>query len=440
MSIHISNGKPRVVIVGGGFGGLYAARRLKKADVEVVLIDRGTSHVFQPLLYQCATGLLSEGQIASPLRHLLEDNKNTNVVLGEAKSVDADAGVLTASRFDGSTFELPYDYLIVAAGMRQSYHGQDEFIKWAPGMKTLDDALAIRRSLIAAFEMAESLPMAEERRPWLTFAVAGGGPTGVELAGQIRELAMHALTNEFRSIDPDEARVLLFHGDDRVLPSFSRKLSAAAKRTLDGIGVETHLGVHVTDVCETSIETTDKKTKEKRQYETRTILWTAGVEAVPFAEALATALGVKQVGGGRIEVEADLTVPGHPNVYVVGDLMSRDKLAGVAEVAMQGGRHAGARIAATVENGVPSRKPFKYRDLGTAAYISRRHALLQAGPVQLSGFIGWVSWGIIHIAFLAGFRNRASTVLNWGATLASKTRRERAITYGDPETARQPYN
>jgi len=440
MSIHISNGKPRVVIVGGGFGGLYAARRLKKADVEVVLIDRGTSHVFQPLLYQCATGLLSEGQIASPLRHLLEDNKNTNVVLGEAKSVDANAGVLTASRFDGSTFELPYDYLIVAAGMRQSYHGQDEFIKWAPGMKTLDDALAIRRSLIAAFEMAESLPTAEERRPWLTFAVAGGGPTGVELAGQIRELAMHALTNEFRSIDPDEARVLLFHGDDRVLPSFSRKLSAAAKRTLDGIGVETHLGVHVTDVCETSIETTDKKTKEKRQYETRTILWTAGVEAVPFAEALATALGVKQVGGGRIEVEADLTVPGHPNVYVVGDLMSRDKLAGVAEVAMQGGRHAGARIAATVENGVPNRKPFKYRDLGTAAYISRRHALLQAGPVQLSGFIGWVSWGIIHIAFLAGFRNRASTVLNWGATLASKTRRERAITYGDPETARQPYN
>ena len=440
MSIHISNGKPRVVIVGGGFGGLYAARRLKKADVEVVLIDRGTSHVFQPLLYQCATGLLSEGQIASPLRHLLEDNKNTNVVLGEAKSVDADAGILTASRFDGSTFELPYDYLIVAAGMRQSYHGQDEFIKWAPGMKTLDDALAIRRSLIAAFEMAESLPTAEERRPWLTFAVAGGGPTGVELAGQIRELAMHALTNEFRSIDPDEARVLLFHGDDRVLPSFSRKLSAAAKRTLDGIGVETHLGVHVTDVCETSIETTDKKTKEKRQYETRTILWTAGVEAVPFAEALATALGVKQVGGGRIEVEADLTVPGHPNVYVVGDLMSRDKLAGVAEVAMQGGRHAGARIAATVENGVPNRKPFKYRDLGTAAYISRRHALLQAGPVQLSGFIGWVSWGIIHIAFLAGFRNRASTVLNWGATLASKTRRERAITYGDPETARQPYN
>ncbi|MFE5879047.1 NAD(P)/FAD-dependent oxidoreductase [Rhodococcus sp. NPDC056506] len=440
MSIHISNGKPRVVIVGGGFGGLYAARRLKKADVEVVLIDRGTSHVFQPLLYQCATGLLSEGQIASPLRHLLEDNKNTNVVLGEAKSVDADAGILTASRFDGSTFELPYDYLIVAAGMRQSYHGQDEFIQWAPGMKTLDDALAIRRSLIAAFEMAESLPTAEERRPWLTFAVAGGGPTGVELAGQIRELAMHALTNEFRSIDPDEARVLLFHGDDRVLPSFSRKLSAAAKRTLDGIGVETHLGVHVTDVCETSIETTDKKTKEKQQYETRTILWTAGVEAVPFAEALATALGVKQVGGGRIEVEADLTVPGHPNVYVVGDLMSRDKLAGVAEVAMQGGRHAGARIAATVENGVPNRKPFKYRDLGTAAYISRRHALLQAGPVQLSGFIGWVSWGIIHIAFLAGFRNRASTVLNWGATLASKTRRERAITYGDPETARQPYN
>lgn len=440
MSIHKSNGKPRVVIVGGGFGGLYAAKKLKKADVEVVLIDRGTSHVFQPLLYQCATGLLSEGQIASPLRHLLEDQKNTNVVLGEAKSVDAEARLLTASRFDGSTFDLPYDYLIVAAGMRQSYHGQDDFIKWAPGMKTLDDALAIRRSLIAAFEMAESLPTAEERRPWLTFAVAGGGPTGVEIAGQIRELAMHALTNEFRSIDPDEARVLLFHGDDRVLPSFNRSLSAAAARTLTKIGVETHLGVHVTDVGETEIETTDKKTKAKQRYETRTILWTAGVEAVPFVEALATALGVKQVGGGRIDVEADLTVPGHPNIWVVGDIMSRDKLPGVAEVAMQGGRYAGAQIAARVENGRPNGRPFKYRDLGTAAYISRRHALLQAGPIRMSGFIGWVSWGVIHIAFLAGFRNRVSTALNWGVTLASKTRRERAITFGDPETARQPYN
>lgn len=440
MSIHKSNGKPRVVIVGGGFGGLYAAKKLKKADVEVVLIDRGTSHVFQPLLYQCATGLLSEGQIASPLRHLLEDQKNTNVVLGEAKSLDAEARLLTASRFDGSTFDLPYDYLIVAAGMRQSYHDQDDFIKWAPGMKTLDDALAIRRSLIAAFEMAESLPTAEERRPWLTFAVAGGGPTGVEIAGQIRELAMHALTNEFRSIDPDEARVLLFHGDDRVLPSFNRSLSAAAARTLAKIGVETHLGVHVTDVGETEIETTDKKTKAKQRYETRTILWTAGVEAVPFVEALATALGVKQVGGGRIDVEADLTVPGHPNIWVVGDIMSRDKLPGVAEVAMQGGRYAGAQIAARVENGRPNGKPFKYRDLGTAAYISRRHALLQAGPIRMSGFIGWVSWGVIHIAFLAGFRNRVSTALNWGVTLASKTRRERAITFGDPETARQPYN
>lgn len=440
MSIHESNGKPRVVIVGGGFGGLYAAKKLKKADVEVVLIDRGTSHVFQPLLYQCATGLLSEGQIASPLRHLLEDQKNTNVVLGEAKSLDAEARLLTASRFDGSTFDLPYDYLIVAAGMRQSYHGQDDFIEWAPGMKTLDDALAIRRSLIAAFEMAESLPTVEERRPWLTFAVAGGGPTGVEIAGQIRELAMHALTNEFRSIDPDEARVLLFHGDDRVLPSFSKSLSAAAARTLEKIGVETHLGVHVTDVSETEIETTDKKTKVKQRYETRTILWTAGVEAVPFAEALADALGVKQVGGGRIEVEADLTVPGHPNIWVVGDLMSRDKLPGVAEVAMQGGRYAGAQISARVDDGRPNGKPFKYRDLGTAAYISRRHALLQAGPIRMSGFLGWVSWGVIHIAFLAGFRNRVSTALNWGVTLASKTRRERAITFGDPETARQPYN
>ncbi|MFE5702686.1 NAD(P)/FAD-dependent oxidoreductase [Rhodococcus koreensis] len=439
-SLGLQRSRPRVVIIGGGFGGIYAARRLRDVDVDVTLLDRGTSHVFQPLLYQCATGLLSEGEISSPLRHLLRGVRNVHVALGEAQGIDAVRRVLTASRFDGSTFELPYDYLIVAAGMRQAYHGHDEYIQWAPGMKTLDDALAIRRKLICAFEMAESLPTAEERRPWLTFAVAGGGPTGVELAGQIRELAVHALANEFQSIDPCEARVLLFHGGDRVLPSFNRKLSAAAQRTLDKVGVETHLGVHVTDVCETSIETTAKNAaRTKKRYGARTVLWTAGVEAVPFAAALANALGVKQIQGGRIAVEPDLTVPGHPNVWVIGDLMSLNDLPGVAEVAMQGGRHVGGCIARTIEGGTQDRKPFKYRDLGSAAYIARRHALLQAGPIRMSGFLGWVSWGAIHIAFLAGYRNRFGTLLNWAVTLASRTRRERAITYGDPESARQPY-
>ncbi|NLE78115.1 MAG: NAD(P)/FAD-dependent oxidoreductase [Rhodococcus sp.] len=429
----------RVVIVGGGFGGLYAARQLRDVNAEVTLIDRGTSHLFQPLLYQCATGLLSQGEITTPLRHLLRKGPSLRVALGEAHSIDPDAGELTVTRLDGTTFTLPYDYLVVAAGMRQAYHGHDEYSQWAPGMKTLDDALAIRRKIVTAFEMAETLDTAEQRRPWLTFVVSGGGPTGVELAGQIRELATRELADEFDAIDPSEARVLLFHGADRVLPSFHRKLSAAAQTTLDRIGVETHLGVHVTDVSETGVEVTEKaEPRSVTRYEARTVLWTAGVEAVPFAAALAEGLGVDQVAGGRIAVQPDLTVPGHPNVWVVGDLMSLDKLPGVAEVAMQGGRFAGKQIRAALGHG-QTRPKFKYHDLGTAAYIARRQAIVQVGPINLSGFLGWVSWGVIHIAFLASPRNRMGTLLNWAATLATDSRRERAVTYGDPETARQPY-
>lgn len=433
-------GRPHVLIIGGGFGGLYAARTLRRSDVAVTVLERGTSHVFQPLLYQCATGLVSEGSIASPLRHLLRHQRNAHVALGEATAVDVGNRVVTAARFDGSTYDLKYDYLVVAAGMQQSYHGHDEYIQHAPGMKTLDDALAIRRKLIAAFEMAESLPTAEERKPWLTFAVAGGGPTGVELAGQIRELATRAMADEFRSIDPGEARVHLFHGGDRVLPSFDRRLSAKAQKTLDMLGVETHLGVHVTDVTATEVEATTKaEPRQSVRYDTRTVLWTAGVEAVPFAHTLATALGARQDRSGRIAVEADLTVPGHRNVWVVGDVMSLGDLAGVAEVAMQGGRHAGKRIAAHVRDPQAPRSDFAYRDLGTAAYVARGHALVQAGPLRLSGTLGWLFWGLIHIAFLSGNRNRVGTLINWGATLATNSRRERAITYGDPESARKPY-
>lgn len=431
--------RPHVLIVGGGFGGLYAARKLRRSDAAVTVLERGTSHVFQPLLYQCATGLLSQGSIASPLRHLLRHQENAHVVLGEANDIDADRQVVTVSRFDGSAYDIKYDYLVVAAGMRQSYHGHDEFMKHAPGMKTLDDALTIRRKVIAAFEMAESLPTAEERRPWLTFAVAGGGPTGVELAGQIRELATRALHEEFRSIDPSEARVLLFHGGDRVLESFDKRLSTSALKTLDIVGVETHLGVHVTDVTEKDVQVTAKATKTATRYDARTVLWTAGVEAVPFAHRLAAALGVEQDRGGRIPVEKDLSVAGHANVYVVGDMMSLNDLPGVAEVAMQGGRHAGGAIARRLENPDAARRDFKYRDLGTAAYIARGHALVQAGPIRMSGFLGWLSWGVIHIAFLSGNRNRFGTLGNWAVTLATNSRRERAIVYGDPETARRPY-
>ena len=433
--------RPHVLIVGGGFGGLNAARKLRHADVDVTLLSRGTSHVFQPLLYQCATGVLSEGSIGIPLRHLLRRQKNAHVALGEAMAIDPGTRTLTACRSDGSMFDLSYDHLVVAAGMQQSYHGHDEYIDWAPGMKTLDDALTIRRKLITAFEMAESLPTVEERARWLTFAVAGGGPTGVEIAGQIRELALHALTDEFRSIDPCEARVLLFHSGDRVLPSFNKRLSKNAQRTLEQVGVETHLGVHVTDVGPGYVETTTKaEPKTTSRYETQTVVWTAGVEAVPFAKALAAALGAPQDRSGRIAVEPDLTVPGYPNIWVVGDLMSRDELPGVAEVAMQGGRYAGKLIAAEVTSGgTAPRPPFKYRDLGNAAYVARGHALVQAGPLQLSGRLGWISWGFIHIVFLAGARNRIGTLLNWGATLATGSRGERAVTFGDSRIARNTY-
>ncbi|MGB2718979.1 MAG: FAD-dependent oxidoreductase, partial [Rhodococcus sp. (in: high G+C Gram-positive bacteria)] len=254
-----------------------------------------------------------------------------------------------------------------------------------------------------------------------------------------RELATRALAKEFDAIHPSEARVLLFHGGDRVLESFPDSLTKKAQRTLDAVGVETHLGVHVTDVTATDVEVTAKaEPKTVTRYGTHTVLWTAGVEAVPFVKQLADAMGVEQDRSGRIAVQPDLSIPGHRTVFVVGDIMSLNKLAGVAEVAMQGGRAAGAAIAADLSGS--ARKDFKYRDLGTAAYIARGHALVQAGPLRMSGFLGWVSWGVIHIAFLAGNRNRVGTLINWAATLATGTRRERAITYGDPETARKPYH
>ncbi|GAA1456455.1 NAD(P)/FAD-dependent oxidoreductase [Williamsia maris] len=431
--------RPHVLIIGGGFAGLFAARKLRKAAVSVTLIDRGTSHVFQPLLYQCATGLLSEGDISSPLRHLLRKQRNISVLLGEATDIDAEAKTVRARRFDGSSFDLSYDYLIMAGGARQSYHGNEAFEEFAPGMKSVDDALAIRRKIISSFEIAETLPTADLRRPWLTFVVSGGGPTGVELAGQIREMAVRALAREFDTIDPTEATVVLVHGGERVLESFHPGLSAKAQRTLDKLGVETRLGLHVTDVGTDYAVTTDKKTKATVQIDTHTVLWTAGVEAVPFARAVNTAAGVEPARGGTIPVGPDLRVAGHPEIFAVGDVMSLDKLPGVAEVAMQSGHHAATLIKRDVAKKGDAAAPFKYRDLGTAAYISRHHALLQSGPIRLSGYLGWIGWGFIHIAFLAGGRNRVWTVASWAATLGTGGRGERAITFGDPATARRPY-
>jgi NADH dehydrogenase len=423
--------RARVVVVGGGFGGMLAARRLAGARVDVTVLDRGTTNLFQPLLYQCATGLLSEGQISIPLRTVLRGHRNVRVVLGEALDVDPVRGAVVARRPDDSVFELAYDYLIVAVGMRTSYFGHPEFAEFALGLKTIDDALAIRSRVLGAFEMAETIEDPEQRREWLTFAVTGAGPTGVELAGQIRELAVRTISREFRSIHPSEARVLLFDGADAVLGSFGPTLSAKAQGILHRIGVETKLGVLVSKVDATGLVTTDHQGNQTR-YPARTVLWTAGVEAVPFVSAVAKATGAQTDRQGRISVTPDLSVPEHPNIWVVGDVSSLDRLPGVAEVAMQGGLHAANEIRRRLAHPEQPPRPFRYRDLGTAAYICRGHAVLRLGPIQLSGFLGWLMWGGIHIAFLAGVRNRVRTLTAWLVTLGLNRRAERTTSYAYP--------
>jgi NADH:quinone reductase (non-electrogenic) len=433
----MSHGRKRVLIVGGGFGGLFCARRLGRADVDVTVLDRAASHVFQPLLYQCATGTLSIGQISRSLREELARHRNVTTLLGEASDLDADARRVTARRPDDTTFTIDYDVLIIAAGMRQSYFGHEEFAQWAPGMKTLDDALSIRRRLFGAFEMAETLPPGLERDAWLTFVVCGGGPTGVELAGQIREMATRALANEFHSIEPQDARVLLFDGGTCVLGSFAPDLTSKATRILEKLGVEQHMGVHVTDVRRDGVTVVSKADNSSAEYAARTVLWTAGVEAVPFARRVAEVLGAESDHAGRIAVDADLSVNGHPEVFVIGDLAGRDHLPGVAENAMQGGIHAAACIRDDLSG--KARRSYRYRDLGSAAYISRGHALLQAGPVKFAGFFGWLGWGFIHIAFLTGVENRISTVATWLTTIARARRTDRTFTLGNTTSPEHPY-
>jgi NADH:quinone reductase (non-electrogenic) len=430
--------RPRVVIIGGGFGGVFAAKRLRKADADVTLLDRGTSNLFQPLLYQCATGLLSEGQITVPLRTMLRRYRNTRVLLGEAIDIDAGARTITAARPDGTSFQIGYDRLIVAVGMRQSYFGHDSFAKYAPGMKTLDDALAVRRRIYGAFEIAETFPSAEQRAEWLTFAVVGAGPTGVELAGQIRELATRTIASEFRTINPREARVLLFDGVDAPLASFGPELAAKAASRLEALGVELNMGVIVTDVDAYGLVAKAKDGTQTR-HTVRTVLWTAGVQAVDFVRVLAAELGVEQDRSGRIAVKPDLTVPGHDNIWIVGDIMKLNDLPGVAEVALQGGLHAGGQIRRQLAGTPRNPEAFRYHDVGSAAYLYRFHALLKVGPLKLSGFLGWVMWGLIHITFLAGARNRAGVSLTWLLALARGKRRERAIPYGDPSVPPSPY-
>lgn len=431
----------RVVVVGGGFGGLPASRLLARSDnIEVTLIDRRNHHLFQPLLYQVATGILSPGQIAPPLRHIHRHNSNVNVVLAEATGFDLDRRIVHATRPPEEPIDVPYDSLIVAAGASQSYFGNDRFALYAPGMKTIDDALELRRRVFGAFEMAETARTPEEREQWLTIVVVGGGPTGVEIAGQIRELATRSLRGEFRNFDAPSVRVLLLDGGQEPLAAFGDRLSDKAARSLENMGVELRMESLVTNVDGGGV---DVKTADGTdRIAARTVVWAAGVQASPLAGQLAEATGAEIDRAGRIAVLPDLTVPGHPEVFAVGDMVSVDHLPGVAEVAMQGGLHAAHTITRRLEGKQPN--VFKYRDVGSVAAIGRFKAICSIWGLRLSGFVAWLVWFFVHLAFLNGFANRFATVISWIRWSFGRARREREFsvrhTGGDlstPEAERE---
>ena len=406
---------PHVVIVGGGFGGIEAAKALGRAKVRVTLVDRRNHHVFQPLLYQVATAALNPANIASPIRRILKWYDNVEVLLGEVESVDVPSKALKLT--DG---EIRYDYLIVATGAAHSYFGHEEWSADAPGLKSIEDALDIRRRVFLAYEAAEREPDASRRREWLTFVVVGAGPTGAELAGAIAEIARHDLVHEFHRFNPARSRVILLEAGPRVLPSYAEDLSAKAQKQLEHLGVDVRVGTKVTGVDGEGVST------GSGHIEARTVLWGAGVQGSPLAKSLGAPLD----RSGRVKVEPDLTLPGSPEVFVIGDLAALEQdgklVPGVAPAAMQGGKYAAKAILATLK-GKP-RKPFRYVDKGSLATIGRAAAVGEIGRLHLSGFVAWVAWSLIHVFFLIGFRNRVLVMLEWGWLYLFHDRGSRLIT------------
>lgn len=414
---------PHVVIVGAGFGGLSAAKALAHAPVCVTLIDRRNHHLFQPLLYQVATAALSPADIASPIRTIVRDQRNTTVLLGEVTGVDtAGREILLGD------YRVPYDHLVLATGATHSYFGHDEWQAFAPGLKSLDDATVIRRRVLVAFERAEAECSIDEQRRLLTFVVVGGGPTGVEMAGAIAEIAHHALASDYRNVDPRSARVILIEAGPRLLPAFPEPLSANAKRRLERLGVEVRIGAAVT-ACDS-----DGVMSGADRIEARTIIWGAGVAASPAARWL----GVEADRAGRVIVEPDLTVPGLPDVFVIGDTAHvRDKdgkaLPGVAPVAKQQGSYV-ARVIASRATDRAAPGAFAYRNAGNLATIGRKAAIADFGGIRLTGFVAWALWSIAHVYFLIGFRNRLAVATNWLWAYLTFERGARLITGAPPSS------
>jgi NADH:quinone reductase (non-electrogenic) len=402
---------PQVVILGCGFGGLWAAQALRRAPVDVTVIDRTNHHLFTPLLYQVATAGLSAPAIAGPIRHILARQRNATVLMGDARAVDAARRMVRLE--DGA--EISYDQLVIATGTTHSYFGHDDWAPFAPGLKTLDDALEIRRRVLLGFERAERETDAARRAAWLTFVVIGGGATGVELAGTFAEIARHTLKGEFRRIDPRTARVVLVEGSDRVLPAYPEDLSEKARLQLERLGVTVWLGRMVTGVDAGGVSLGEERISSK------TVIWAAGVAASP----LGAALGVPLDRAGRVRVEPDLSVPGHPEIFIAGDLAAVEGVPGIAPAAKQMGRHAALNILHALR-GKPTRA-FRYRDYGQLATIGRNAAVAIIGKVKLSGFVAWLVWLVAHIYFLINFRNRLVVMIDWAWAYFSYQRYARIV-------------
>ena len=411
---------PQVVILGCGFAGLWAAQELRKAPVQVTVVDRTNHHLFTPLLYQVATAGLSAPAIAAPVRHILAPQRNTTVLLGEVTSID----VRNKKIILEETSELPYDRLIVAAGTTHSYFGNDAWAPFAPGLKTLDDAFEIRNRILLAFEHAERESDPERRAAWLTFVVVGGGATGVELAGTLAEIARHTLRGEFRHFDPHSARVMLVEGTDRILPPYPPDLSQKARLQLERLGVIVFLGKKVTGIDALGVQLGAER------IEAKTVLWAAGVASSPLGRALGAPLD----RAGRVQVEPDLSVPGHPEIFVAGDLAAVSyagkPVPGIAPAAKQMGRHAARNVLLSLKN--EKTAAFRYRDYGQLATIGRAAAVVEIGRFKLSGFPAWLVWLVAHIYFLINFRNRLVVMIDWASSYWTYNRYARIVTRKRP--------